>query len=51
MNAASQAYYGVSPRSSNAQVAALAATPPQPRTSNPTYRPARMSARSDPARF
>jgi monofunctional biosynthetic peptidoglycan transglycosylase len=46
--AASEAYYGVPPsRLSNAQAAALAATLPQPRTSNPTYRPARMLARRD----
>jgi monofunctional glycosyltransferase len=46
--AASSAYFGVSPsRLSNAQAAALAATLPQPRTSNPTYRPARMLARRD----
>jgi monofunctional biosynthetic peptidoglycan transglycosylase len=48
VNAASQAYFGVSPsRLSNAQAAALAATLPQPRTSNPLYRPARMLARRD----
>jgi monofunctional biosynthetic peptidoglycan transglycosylase len=46
MNAASRSYYGVSPaRLSNAQAAALAATLPQPRTSNPAYRPARMLER------
>jgi len=46
--AASEAYFGVAPsRLSNAQAAALAATLPQPRTSNPTYRPARMLARRD----
>jgi len=46
--AASSAYFGVSPsRLSDAQAAALAATLPQPRTSNPTYRPARMLARRD----
>jgi monofunctional biosynthetic peptidoglycan transglycosylase len=46
--AASQAYFGVPPsRLSNAQAAALAATLPQPRTSNPAYRPARMLARRD----
>ncbi|MGE5801564.1 MAG: biosynthetic peptidoglycan transglycosylase [Gemmatimonadota bacterium] len=46
--AASRAYFGV-PVSllSNAQAAALAATLPQPRTSNPLYRPARMLARRD----
>jgi monofunctional biosynthetic peptidoglycan transglycosylase len=48
MNAASEAYFGVSPaRLSNAQAAALAATLPQPRTSNPVYKPARMLARRD----
>ena len=46
--AASTAYFGVSPsRLSNVQAAALAATLPQPRASNPTYRPARMLARRD----
>jgi monofunctional biosynthetic peptidoglycan transglycosylase len=46
--AASEAYFGVTPSQlSNAQAAALAATLPQPRTSNPTYRPARMLARRD----
>jgi monofunctional biosynthetic peptidoglycan transglycosylase len=46
MNAASEAYYGVTPaRLTPAQAAALAATLPQPRTSNPAYRPARMLAR------
>ena len=44
--AASEAYFGVPPsRLSNAQAAALAATLPQPRASNPTFRPARMLAR------
>ena len=48
VNAASAAYFGVPPsRLSHAQAAALAATLPQPRTSNPTYRPARMYARRD----
>jgi monofunctional biosynthetic peptidoglycan transglycosylase len=48
MTAASEAYYGVPPsRLSNAQAAALAATLPQPRTSNPAFRPARMLARHD----
>ncbi len=48
VNAASEAYFGVAPsRLSHAQAAALAATLPQPRTSNPTYRPARMLARRD----
>jgi len=46
--AASEAYFGVPPSQlSNAQAAALAATLPQPRTSNPAYRPARMLARRD----
>ena len=46
--AASAAYFGVPPeRLSNAQAAALAATLPQPRSSNPTYLPARMLARRD----
>ena len=48
VNAASEAYFGVPPaRLSHAQAAALAATLPQPRTSNPAYRPARMLARRD----
>ena len=48
MDAASKAYFGVpASRLSNAQAAALAATLPQPRTSNPTFRPARMLARRD----
>ena len=46
--AASEAYFGVPPnRLGNAQAAALAATLPHPRTSNPAYRPARMLARRD----
>src|SRR5712691_11329192 len=46
--AASEAYFGVPPsRLSNAQAAALVATLPQPRTSNPAFRPARMLARRD----
>src|SRR5437016_3577109 len=46
--AASEAYFAVPPsRLSNAQAAALAATLPQPRTSNPAFRPARMLARRD----
>ena len=46
--AASAAYFGVPPSGlSNAQAAALAATLPQPRTSNPAFRPARMLARRD----
>ncbi len=45
---ASAAYFGVPPsRLSDAQAAALAATLPQPRTSNPAFRPARMVARRD----
>ena len=48
MGEASQAYFGVPPsRLSDAQAAALAATLPQPRTSNPAFRPARMLARRD----
>ncbi|HET9386269.1 MAG TPA: biosynthetic peptidoglycan transglycosylase [Gemmatimonadales bacterium] len=48
VDAASQAYFGVpASRLSNAQAAALAATLPHPRSSNPTYRPARMLARRD----
>jgi monofunctional biosynthetic peptidoglycan transglycosylase len=46
--AASHAYFGVPPsRLSDAQAAALAATLPQPRTSNPAFRPTRMIARRD----
>jgi hypothetical protein len=46
--AASQVYFGVPPsRLSDAQAAALAATLPQPRTSNPAFRPDRMLARRD----
>src|SRR5206468_10557416 len=46
--AASGAYFGVPPsRLSDAQAAALAATLPQPHTSNPAFRPARMVARRD----
>jgi len=45
---ASRAYFGVTPAQlSDAQAAALAATLPQPRTSNPAFRPARMLARRD----
>jgi monofunctional biosynthetic peptidoglycan transglycosylase len=48
VNAASRAYFGIPPsRLSNAQAAALAATLPHPRTSNPLYRPARMLVRRD----
>jgi monofunctional glycosyltransferase len=47
-DAASRSYFGVpASRLSNAQAAALAATLPHPRTSNPTYRPARMLSRRD----
>lgn len=46
MDAASRAYFGVAAsRLGPAQAAALAATLPQPRTSNPVYRPARMLER------
>jgi len=46
--AASEAYFAIPPsRLNTAQAAALAATLPQPRTSNPAYRPARMLARRD----
>jgi monofunctional biosynthetic peptidoglycan transglycosylase len=48
VEAASQAYFGVPAfRLTEAQAAALAATLPQPRTSNPTFRPAHMLARRD----
>ena len=48
VSAASQAYFGVPPdQLTEAQAAALAATLPQPRTSNPAFRPARMLARRD----
>jgi monofunctional biosynthetic peptidoglycan transglycosylase len=48
MEAASSAYFGVPVSQLSApQAAALAATLPQPRTSNPTFRPARMLARRD----
>src|SRR5438094_6750574 len=48
VNAASQAYFGVTPdQLTDAQAAALVATLPQPRTSNPAFRPARMLARRD----
>jgi monofunctional biosynthetic peptidoglycan transglycosylase len=47
-DAASRSYFGVPvSRLSNAQAAALAATLPQPRTSNPAFRPSRMLARRD----
>lgn len=46
VEAASHAYFGVSAaRLNEAQAAALAATLPHPRTSNPTFRPDRMMAR------
>ena len=46
--AASEAYYSEPPsRLTEAQAAALAATLPQPRTSNPAFRPGRMLARRD----
>jgi monofunctional biosynthetic peptidoglycan transglycosylase len=48
VDAASAAYFGVpASQLSAGQAAALAATLPQPRTSNPTFRPARMLARRD----
>jgi monofunctional biosynthetic peptidoglycan transglycosylase len=48
MEAASSAYFGVpTSKLSAPQAAALAATLPQPRTSNPTFRPGRMLARRD----
>jgi monofunctional biosynthetic peptidoglycan transglycosylase len=47
-DAASRSYFGVpASRLSDAEAAALAATLPHPRSSNPTYRPARMLARRD----
>src|SRR5256885_4725335 len=46
VNAASVAYFGVAPpQLTDAQAAALAATLPPPRASNPAFRPARMLAR------
>ncbi|HET8712790.1 MAG TPA: biosynthetic peptidoglycan transglycosylase, partial [Gemmatimonadales bacterium] len=46
MDAASRAYFDVPvSKLSPAQAAALAATLPQPRTSNPTFRPTRMLER------
>lgn len=46
VEAASRAYFGVpAARLDEAQAAALAATLPHPRTSNPTFRPDRMMAR------
>ena len=47
-DAASQAYFGVAPPNlTSAQAAALAATLPWPRTSNPAYRPGRMLERRE----
>jgi monofunctional biosynthetic peptidoglycan transglycosylase len=48
VEAASRHYFGVAPADlSDEQAAALAATLPHPRSSNPAYRPARMLARRD----
>jgi monofunctional biosynthetic peptidoglycan transglycosylase len=48
VDAASRAYFGVSPsRLTVEQAAELAATLPHPRTSNPTFRPERTLARRD----
>src|SRR5258706_6906404 len=48
MDAASKAYFGVAVSAlSENQAEELAATLPQPRTSNPTFRPARMLERRD----
>jgi monofunctional biosynthetic peptidoglycan transglycosylase len=48
LDAASRTYFGVSPRGlSDQQAAALAATLPHPRSSNPHYRPERMLTRRD----
>jgi monofunctional biosynthetic peptidoglycan transglycosylase len=48
IDAASRAYFGVGPSAlSEEQAAALAATLPFPRSSNPRFRPARMLARRD----
>ena len=45
---ASRAYFGVAPSQlDEAQAAALAATLPHPRTSNPVYQPERMLSRRD----
>src|SRR5467141_2030581 len=47
-DAASRAYFGVpASRVDESQAAALAATLPHPRTSNPMFRPDRMTARRD----
>ena len=48
IDAASRTYFGRSPRGlTDEQAAALAATLPHPRTSNPAYRPERMRTRRD----
>jgi monofunctional glycosyltransferase len=48
VDAASRRYFGVSPAQlDELQAAALAATLPHPRTSNPAFRPERMLARRD----
>ena len=48
VDAASHAYFGVAPSAlSDEQAAALAATLPHPRSSNPAYRPERMLLRRD----
>ena len=48
VDAASRAYFGEAPaRLDESQAAALAATLPHPRSSNPVYRPDRMLARRD----
>ena len=48
VDAASRAYYGVAPSQlDETQAAALAATLPHPRASNPVYRPERMLSRRD----
>ena len=48
VGAASRAYFGVAPSQlDEAQAAALAATLPHPRTSNPVYQPERMLSRRD----
>src|SRR5947207_15123255 len=47
-DAASQSYFGIAPPNlTSAQAAALAATLPWPRTSNPAYRPGRMLERRE----
>ena len=48
VDAASRAYYGVAPSQlDEMQAAALAATLPHPRASNPVYQPERMLSRRD----